>query len=398
LGHRDITDLQEGHRLVREEKTIKDAVRQINTEGAAVTIREIAECRQDESVPQKSEERLRLALEVTNAGIFDWLIPEDEIFISPALKESWGLNDDIGGQASIDYWKSRIHSDHRERVINQLQKHLEGNEPFNEDYLFLSKPGAYRWFNSRSIVIFNEIKNPLRMVCSVRDIDNHKKAEELIRNLTRQLIKSQEIERRLISCELYDRVSQDLSAATIECEILMKNKLLQPEIRQHISSISDMLLTVLMVVRNLSYELRPPELERLELMRMLHEYCKQFSEKHGINVTFRFGEINELNVSFDMKINLYRLVQEGLNNIKKHANASHATIKLIPSSRTIILLIKDNGIGFNLKKQQARSSNGTHMGLRNMADRVKLLQGKMDIQSASGKGTKIFIEIPYCEG
>jgi PAS domain S-box-containing protein len=359
---------------------------------------QISELRQAELRPQKEEERLRLILDVTSDGIFDWLIPENEIFISPTLRDSWGLNDDIGGQASIDYWKSRIHQDHRDLVINQLQKHLEGNGPFNVDYLFLTKLGAHRWFNSRSIVIFNDRGEPLRMVCSVHDIDNHKKAEELIRNLTHQLIKSQEIECRKISWELHDRVAQDLSETIIECEVLMKNNILPPEIRQHISSISDKLLTTLVVVRDLSYELRPPELEKLELMRTLHEYCKQFSEKYGTNVTFRFGEINELKLSFDMKINLYRLVQEGLNNIKKHANASHATIKLISSPGTIILLIKDNGDGFNLKKQEARSSNRTQMGLKNMAERVKLLQGRMHIQSARGKGTKIFIEIPYIKG
>ncbi|SPD74132.1 hypothetical protein PITCH_A2050020 [uncultured Desulfobacterium sp.] len=359
---------------------------------------ETSELRRMDLISQNDAERLKLVLDVTSDGIFDWLIPENEIFLSPALKESWGLNENIGGQASIDYWKSRIHQDHRDMVFSQLQKHLDGKGPFNVDYLFLTKLGAYRWFNSRSIVIFNDRGKPLRMVCSVHDIDNHKKAEELIRNLTHQLIKSQEIERRKISWELHDRVAQDLSEATIECELLMKNHLLPLEIRQHISTISEMLLTTLMVVRDLSYELKPPGLEKLDLVGTLHEYCRQFSEKYGINVTFRFGEINELRLSLDMKINLYRLIQEGLNNVRKHANASHATIKLISSSGTISLLIKDNGVGFNLKKQEARSANGTNMGLKNMSERVRLLQGKMDIQSAPGKGTKILIEIPYSKG
>jgi len=103
-------------------------------------------------------------------------------------------------------------------------------------------------------------------------------------------------------------------------------------------------------------------------------------------------------IDFDTEINLYRIVQEGLNNIKKHADASSVTVRLIASFPNIILKIEDNGIGFDTDVRLDAIVNEKRMGLRSMQERASLLNGSFGIQSLERKGTKISIEVPYKEG
>ena len=104
--------------------------------------------------------------------------------------------------------------------------------------------------------------------------------------------------------------------------------------------------------------------------------------------------MENLRLDFDTEINLYRLVQEGLNNIKKHANARQATIHLLAAFPCIILRIEDDGRGFDVKQRLAAAQQEKRMGLRSMEERVRLLGGQMRIHSRRSEGTKIFIEVP----
>lgn len=152
-----------------------------------------------------------------------------------------------------------------------------------------------------------------------------------------------------------------------------------------------------MVIRDLSYDLRPPSLDQLGLVRTILQYVHDFSEKTGLSVDFTSAGMDHLRLDSDTEINLYRLIQEGLNNISKHARANGATIRLIASFPNIILRIEDDGKGFDLKKRLATALNEKRMGLRGMEERVRLLEGKMRIQSRPGKGTRVLIEVPYEE-
>jgi len=101
-----------------------------------------------------------------------------------------------------------------------------------------------------------------------------------------------------------------------------------------------------------------------------------------------------INLDENTKIHIYRLLQEGLSNIRKHADADHATILLLGSYPYVILRIEDNGRGFDVKAQERLSANTKRMGIYSMQERAYLLQGQMTIQSQPMKGTQIFIKIP----
>ncbi|MEE8553541.1 MAG: PAS domain S-box protein [Desulfobacterales bacterium] len=235
-----------------------------------------------------------------------------------------------------------------------------------------------------------------RVAVFARDITDHKRTEEHIHALTQQLMKAHEDERQMISRELHDRIGQDLSMLKIGFDTLFDgHPEVHPGMRQRISELTKTLHGSIMAVRDLAYDLRPPSLDQLGLARTIFQYCEDFSEKTGLSVDFNAAGMDDLRLDFDTEINMYRLVQEGLININKHADARQATIRLVASFPNIILRIEDDGRGFNVEDRLVAISNKKRMGLRSMGERVGLLEGKMRIQSRPTEGTKIFIEVPY---
>jgi signal transduction histidine kinase len=205
----------------------------------------------------------------------------------------------------------------------------------------------------------------------------------------------QEKERKRIARDLHDSVAQDLSSLRISCETFFDD--IQEssfKIRHKIKDISKVLQGSIHAIRDIAYELRPPSLDELGLPITLFRYCEDFKLKWGINVDFFSAGLEQIRVDSDSEINMYRLVQEALNNIKKHSHATKASVRLVASYPHVILRIEDNGIGFDMSLQENTEIIGKHMGLRSMEERVSLLGGKMILKSAEGEGTRIFVEVP----
>ncbi|MEJ2655681.1 MAG: PAS domain S-box protein [Desulfobacterales bacterium] len=252
------------------------------------------------------------------------------------------------------------------------------------------------YWEAYSVPLKNEAGHPESFIQITRNITEQIRAEEQIRTLTQELMKAQESERQMISRELHDRVAQELAAVKIGCEMLLsRHPGIHPEIRLKISEMTKTLRESIEAVRDLSYDLRPPVLDEIGLVQTLFQYCHDFSEKNRISVDFRSAGMKGLKLDFDTEINLYRLIQEGLTNIKKHADAGHVTIRLVAASPNIILRIEDNGRGFDVKERFANLTKEKRMGIRSIEERVKLLQGKMVLQSKPMQGTKIYIKFPY---
>lgn len=240
--------------------------------------------------------------------------------------------------------------------------------------------------------------NRKKIIGAVRDITNRLQAEDKIRTLNQQLIKAQENERNRIAGYLHDHVAQDLSSLKIGLETLFDNHGQMPEaIKSKMGELSKILQDSIMAVRDLSYDLHPPGMDQLGLIRTIYQYCTDFSDRNNIGVDFYTAGMKGLKLDFDTEINLYRLILEGLNNVKKHAEGDHVTIRIVASSPNIILRIEDNGKGFEVKRRLARSLAEKCMGLSSMEERVSLLNGTMRIKSDPSKGTRILIEIPCKE-
>lgn len=254
------------------------------------------------------------------------------------------------------------------------------------------------WNDTNIYPIYNSRGEVTRVAVFVRDVTEQKVAEEYVHNLSQQLMKAQENERRRIAQDLHDNVAQDISLLKIGFETLFDNHSSIPvEIRQKVSELSTILQESISAVRDMAYDLHPPGLDQLGFVRTVYQYCEEFSEKHGLHVDFYAAGLDDLKIPSDTGINLYRLIQETLWNIKKHADAKKVTIKLVASFPNIILRIEDDGKGFDINNRIAEAWKEKRMGLRSMEERVNLLNGHMKIQSRPTEGTKVFIEVPCKE-
>ena len=228
------------------------------------------------------------------------------------------------------------------------------------------------------------------------DITRRKRAEEQIRRLSHELLVAQESERQRISRELHDVVGQELSALKIGLDTFFDNQPeALPETRQRLAEFSNILQAAIVTVRDLSHTLRSTGLDKRGLVSTVRLYCEQFSRRKRLKVDFFATGIDEARLDFNTKINLYRMIQEGLNNVKRHADANHVTIHLAGSFPNIILGIEDDGKGFDVQGRLVTASQERCMGLRIMEERVALLQGEMKIETYPKQGTKIVVEVPY---
>jgi PAS domain S-box-containing protein len=241
-------------------------------------------------------------------------------------------------------------------------------------------------------------KDRKKIIGAVRDITDRKHTEQKIHTLTHELIKAQETERLKIARYLHDQIAQDLSTLKIGCETLFDNqKNVSQGNKKKVSEMSQILQGSITAVRDLSYDLRPPGMDHLGLARTIFQYCEEFSKNNNIQLDFYSAGMDDLKFEYDIEINLYRLIQEALNNVKQHANATLITVRLVASYPNIILRIEDNGVGFDVEGRLIRSMGERRMGLGSMQERVGLLNGYLKIQSHPMEGTKIFIEVPIRE-
>jgi signal transduction histidine kinase/ligand-binding sensor domain-containing protein len=206
----------------------------------------------------------------------------------------------------------------------------------------------------------------------------------------RQLLASQESERKRIAAELHDGLGQNL--LVIKNWAALARRALEPESRARapIEEVTAAAARSIDEVREIAHNLRPYHLDEIGLTDAVAAMVERVAEASGIRFTMELDELDGL-LSAEAEINLYRVVQECVNNIVKHAQATAAELSIRRSPQTLNVVIKDNGRGFDLAQVLRRKDRG--FGLAGLAERVRLLGGRETIQSESGKGTTITITL-----
>lgn len=219
-----------------------------------------------------------------------------------------------------------------------------------------------------------------------------RKQMETVRMLLRTLLTAQEQERRHLARELHDQFGQQLTALKMNLELLKESCGEQTELCERVDTVVSIAKRLDADVDFLVWQVRPTALDDLGLVAALTTYFNEWMKHQDVPVQFAQVGMEGERLSLEIETILYRIAQETLNNIAKHARAKQVSIILNRRNQNVTLIIEDDGIGFDVKQQEA--ADGQRFGLLGIRERAALVGGTVDIESQPGDGTTIFVRIP----
>ncbi|SHE11359.1 Sensor protein degS [Chlamydia abortus] len=210
-----------------------------------------------------------------------------------------------------------------------------------------------------------------------------------------KIIMAQEEERKRIAREIHDGLAQTMAHVVLRTEIA--ERMLSQEnldsVKEELSDLKGQVRDGLEEVRKMIFNLRPMALDDLGLIPTLHKFVQDFEEKSKIRTRFELAG-REKRLPSEMEVAVYRLIQEAFSNVLKHAKATYISLTITFQKHMTQIVIKDNGIGFNVEEMESKMITSSHYGLIGMQERIDLLEGKIHIESKKGEGTKITMLIP----
>ena len=265
----------------------------------------------------------------------------------------------------------------RDRVIGILSVFLRRRHIFTDEEVnllrALAAEGAIALENAR---LFEQVRA----------------GREQLLDLTQRLVSAQEEERHRLSRELHDEAGQALTVLRISLGLIREELPQEADmLRQRLSETLALTESVFDQVRRLVQVLRPPALDALGVNAALEGFCRDFSRRTRLSIKYAGTELARLPES--VGIHLYRVLQEGLTNVTKHAQAHQIRVTLTRDGDTITLSVEDDGVGFDASTQQAALSP-KGIGLIGMRERLDLLKGRLDIWSQPGHGTRLVAQVP----
>ncbi len=210
-----------------------------------------------------------------------------------------------------------------------------------------------------------------------------------------KIILAQEEERKRISREIHDGPAQLMANLALRTEIVerMLGKQEYGRVQEEVADLKKQVRFSLEEIRKVIFNLRPMALDDLGLIPTLRKYTRDYEDKNRIRTVFETRG-KEYRLSSAMEAAVFRLIQEALTNAAKHGDPTHVVVEIAYQTQLVKISIRDNGRGFNTEILEQKANQHTHFGLIGMRERVELLEGRMEIESAENQGTKIVIHIP----
>jgi PAS domain S-box-containing protein len=271
-------------------------------------------------------------------------------------------------------------------------------EDFSWEKRYIRKNGEVLWAQNTVTLIRDAGGAPRYAMALVEEITMRRLADAAIhatagklQALTRRLVELQETERRDIARELHDRVGQTLTAMRINMDMIRTHLAEHDDalIRQRNDDSLELIESAFKSVENVMYELRPPMIDETGLIAPLQWYAKKFAARTGIEVEVRGDESRRFRP--DAELALFRIAQEALNNVARHALARRVALELHETGPHVVLTIEDDGVGFDRENEQAEKAG---YGFITMRERAEAVGGEFEACSAKGKGTRITVKVP----
>ncbi len=265
-----------------------------------------------------------------------------------------------------------------------LRRAFKGEELRNVEFVLRSSGQAPRNIEVNGGPLFDEKQQQIGAVAVIRDITDRKMQEFYI---TRAILQATEQEREHIARELHDGLTQNLSVASINLKNMVYDIPAITETAKYLKA-RQYLEMAIEQSRTVSHQLIPKAISDFGLIPAIEQLLEDLRETYSVRLHFLYNR--QVNLSPSLTLNLYRIVQEALHNVHKHAHATDVHIDLKIESATLTLAIQDNGAGFVHNGRETM----TGIGLRTMQNRAKQLQGTLRIQSAPGQGTRLHLIAP----
>jgi PAS domain S-box-containing protein len=324
--------------------------------------------------------RLQLAAIVESSDDAIWSEDLDGVILSwnAAAQRIFGLTaaDAIGGRAAV------LQPPGQEKENEVLPRLMAGGRTVHRETVRMAKDGSRIRVSLTASPLWDASGNLSGISNIARDITEQQRAREALQAVSRKLIDAQEQERARIARELHDDIGQRLALLVAD---LSDGSSVHPAAERLCSAAAGIAVDI----QNLSHNLHSSKLQYLGLAQAFTLFCDEFSNQHKVSVVFEARDVPS-DVSETASLSLYRVLQEALRNAEKHSGRRTFDVRLRGSNGTLELLIRDEGIGFDV--EAARATRG--IGLVTMEERITLAGGSLEVRSVPHQGTTIRAQVP----
>jgi PAS domain S-box-containing protein len=346
-----------------------------------------------EEALRESEQRYRML--VTNIPDVAWLVDRagNTIFVSPNVEKVGGYTAEELYRAGSAGWFGRIHPDDLSMVSGHFEALFEGGAAgFDVEYRLRHRDGRWIWLHDRAVATYQG-HHTTYVYGLYSNITDRKQAEEIRALLLNQVITVQEEERRRIARELHDETAQSLASMLLGLSALQETRTVKAA-RAQARDLHQVATRALAEVRRLAWGLRPSVLDDLGLATAVERYAEDFGRARGVTVTLETAGLDGARMPVAVETALYRIMQEALSNIARHADAHQVRVRLERQGATVALVVEDDGHGFDLARPPVASGAARGLGIHSMRERAAVHRGALTINSAPGSGTRVAVEIP----
>ncbi|MBI2748077.1 MAG: PAS domain S-box protein [Burkholderiales bacterium] len=349
-----------------------------------------------EQALRENRRLLARAQEIAGLGYWEYDLAAGVARASRELRRMLGIPMDLPPQ-NLEWSLNMIHPDDRERVRAILTRSIEQGTSYEYETRVTTLGGAERIILGSGEAVKDDAGRMAKLIGTCLDITEQRRREqelcdaaEELQGLSRRLVEAEETERRRIAAELHDRVGQNLTALSINLHILSNRMTgLDDDARRRLRDSLGLLDATALCIEGVLDDLRPPMLDDWGLGPTFRWVGDEFSRRTEIPVRVQvLGR--ERRIDSPTEIALLRIVQEALNNVSKHASAGQVEITLGWEPEAVRVEVTDNGLGF--EHSESRRESG--LGILTMRERVQAANGRLNIDSAPGKGTRVRALIP----
>jgi PAS domain S-box-containing protein len=373
------------------EAWIRDVVHVVDPEGGGPRVvrglcLEVTERKRAELRLAETERRYRSLIEQIPAVTYVWdsaglASDNPETYVSPQIESMLGFAPHEW-LVDTDLWRSRVHPEDVDRVMAESDRCDETGDPFKIEYRIRARDGRVLWLRDEAHVVARDAGGSPRLWQGVMfDISERRRTEKERQELLVRLVQAQEEERGRIGGDIHDDSVQKMTAVGMRIEAL-RRRVDDAEIQGGLDELDRTVRLAIERLRHLLFELRPPSLDREGLATTLRQYLEQSAPELGL----RSRLVNDLHEEppIEVRTIAYRITQEALANVRKHANASSVEVVLEGGSGGFVTRIRDDGSGFD--PSDVRIDQLNHRGLETMRERAELAGGWLRIDSAKRNG------------